>query len=201
MIHDVECCCGRISNSTTRCDAATKRDLLTYLSATTPGGVPMTTVERIALAFLSTGLVSATVYAAETEVTIDSGLSPRLQPAAVVEIARGHLASPIQGVEIDATTGEARLVPTQPDSLKLRCTTLDKLVRSSNQAGGLDRSIVWLVEGQGTFVSHRGAPGSSSTVHEEGFLIIDDSSGEIRGAGSMTAPRGVAPNEEAPPQP
>lgn len=151
--------------------------------------------------FLLVALLSTAVRAAEPEVAIDSGLSPRLQPEAVAEIARGHLAKPIEGVDTDVMTGEARVVPTQPDVKKLHCTTYDKIIEIRDPTGNLNRSVVWMVEEQGTFVSHRGGPGSPSTVRDRGFLVIDDATGAILGAGSTMPPRGAPAIDPLPPQP
>jgi len=161
----------------------------------------MKIVTRIALSFLLVASFSAAAHAAEPEVTVDSGLSPHLKPAAVAEIARGYLAKPIEGVDTDVATGRARVIPTQPDVEKLHCTTYDKIIQIRDPAGNLNRSVVWMIEGQGTFVSHRGAPGSPSTVHDRGFLVIDDASGAILGEGSSTSPRGAPPSEPPPQQP
>lgn len=161
----------------------------------------MKIVTQIVFSFLLVASLSTAAYAAELDVAIDGGLSPHLQPEAVAEIARGYLARPIEGVDIDVITGKARVVPTQPDVQKLHCTTYDKIIEIRDPAGNLNRSVVWMVEAQGTFVSHRGAPGAPSTVHDRGFLVIDDASGAILGEGSSTSPRGAPPTDPLPPQP
>jgi hypothetical protein len=111
------------------------------------------------------------------DVRVDPGLSPRMPPEQVAEVAMGQLRLMEQWA--GRTAAPARV-------LRLTATTADGVVRLEPAAGSgsaLTAGIVWLVRAEGTFTNVRTPPGVEAMVARSGYLIISDADGSIIGSG------------------
>ncbi len=154
-----------------------------------------------ALAILLLALWPGTGTAADDDVsyrvTIDEGLAPQMRAEEAAQIAVAHLRKQIRSVDVDPKTGEAVTVPAAPVVLEVRCLTLDRIFERWTDENGVDRRLVWLVVARGEFVNHRTPPGEPSSVHDSGWLAIEDETGKIVGFGSNEPARGSVPPPEA----
>src|SRR3990170_3562974 len=111
----------------------------------------------------------------EPTVSVQAGLTPRLDASTVQKIAEQHLASmqtmaaggqaiavhEISAVGGDPMAGREPAPPVEADASGIR----------------------WVVRATGTFVGQRVPPGNPPIVADTGYLIIDDATGEVVGMG------------------
>lgn len=138
---------------------------------------------RLAVVLL---IASVTVGASEQdyEVSIETHLSPRMSPQEVAQIVRTRLSEPITNLVPDASGPQ--LEPAPPEITSMRLVTRDEIGKWTNDKGEIDRSLVWVVHANGTFINFRVPPGRKPTVRKQGFYIISDETGNVIGRGSFT---------------
>lgn len=122
-------------------------------------------------------------------IDIEPGVEPKMSPMAVSQRALENLSRPFDVGSLSPDHRTAYVSPKAPRVRSLKCTTADKLWEAYH-AGQRDRRVLWWVDAEGEFVNYRTGSGLV-TVHDEGFLVIDDATQMIVGVGSLTPARAV----------
>lgn len=133
---------------------------------------------RLVVVSVAAGVLLVAAAAANsqpaTTISIDAGLSPRLDPTQVIAIAKSDIAHMAEGVGKD----------TSSVILTVRAVRGSAVGAIENGAPGLGAnradSVIWVVRGTGTFVGQfgRGVTPQSTT----GYVLIDDT-GDVIGMG------------------
>jgi hypothetical protein len=109
-----------------------------------------------------------------TSITIDDGLTPRLDPTQVISLAKSELARMAASVGKDTASTILSVHAARGSSV----AAIEK--GAPGLGGERANEIIWVVRGTGTFVGQfgRGTPPTSST----GYVLIDDT-GDVIGMG------------------
>ncbi len=129
---------------------------------------PITPSIILALAVLAV-LGSAFVAAGGPAVAIAPGLTPQLSTSQALAIASSGTGS------LGARGGS--LVATSVHVVAM--ADIRQFESGATVDEGAASRIIWIVRGTGTFVGYRVPPGAPPVVGTQGYVVIDDATGEV----------------------
>jgi hypothetical protein len=133
--------------------------------------------------------VASAAHGQDFEVRIAPGLNPRMKATDAAQVALQRLAEPVAAVVRSPQTGEAQAVPPAPTITSVACLPgFLEIGRVDEPEKNLGPEILWRVQAEGLFVNHFVPPGAPPQTASEGFVLIDDATGEVVMFGSLPGP-------------